>query len=250
MEQLEPEGWGRERLYPTYEKPVIIKKNLRIQFEDGEEFAVKRLLRGFSIEERERLLVYDYLTNGSLDRFIFEMNQKIADFGLATLFNPGETERDAEIVKTCGYIAPEYINSGHFSMKTDVFSYGVLILEIIAGERRTNRHSEDAESVVSHAWACWQNQTLANIIDPLMNAGPGALNHVTRTIQIVLPCLQINDTQRPIMDQIFSMLDRASHDPNLRVPVVPLQNNTTTPLQSNNNSCSAAVTISKITSRD
>ncbi|OEL21281.1 Receptor-like serine/threonine-protein kinase SD1-7, partial [Dichanthelium oligosanthes] len=63
-----------------------------------------------------------------------EMCPKISDFGLAKIFKTNDTERNTKrIVGTYGYMAPEYASKGLFSMKSDVFSFGVLVLEIISG---------------------------------------------------------------------------------------------------------------------
>ncbi|KAI7755791.1 hypothetical protein M8C21_014915, partial [Ambrosia artemisiifolia] len=142
-------------------------------------------LLGFSLQGSERLLMYEFVENASLDKFIFDptkravldwekrykilggvargllylhedsrlkiihrdlkasnilldsqMNPKIADFGMARLFTPDETQANTNrIVGTYGYMAPEYAMHGQFSVKSDVFSFGVLALEIVTGQK-------------------------------------------------------------------------------------------------------------------
>ncbi|KAM0021689.1 putative protein kinase RLK-Pelle-DLSV family [Helianthus debilis subsp. tardiflorus] len=63
-----------------------------------------------------------------------DMNAKITDFGMTRLFKPNETQGNTgRVVGTYGYMASEYVMHGHFSIKLDVFSFGVLVLEIIIG---------------------------------------------------------------------------------------------------------------------
>ncbi|KAF5761220.1 putative protein kinase RLK-Pelle-DLSV family [Helianthus annuus] len=80
-----------------------------------------------------------------------EMNPKIADFGLARLFKPDETQADtSRVVGTYGYMAPEYVRHGHFSIKLDAFSFGVLVLEIVTGqENKCFQHGGSSEYLLS-----------------------------------------------------------------------------------------------------
>ncbi|XP_060210315.1 G-type lectin S-receptor-like serine/threonine-protein kinase At1g11330 [Lycium barbarum] len=72
------------------------------------------------------------------------MNPKIADFGLARIFKQTETEAVTErVVGTYGYMAPEFAMEGAFSIKSDVFSFGVLMLEIVSGRRTTSLQQFD-----------------------------------------------------------------------------------------------------------
>ncbi|XP_010227708.1 cysteine-rich receptor-like protein kinase 6 isoform X2 [Brachypodium distachyon] len=147
-------------------------------------------LLGVCLKGEEKLLVYEYLPNRSLDTFLFapeiekrlllhweiryriiygtarglvylhedsqikiihrdlkagnvlldtNMNPKISDFGLARLFN-GErtTAMTSQVVGTLGYMAPEYAVLGHISVKLDVYSFGVLVLEVVTGRKSTD----------------------------------------------------------------------------------------------------------------
>ncbi|KAI9070745.1 hypothetical protein K1719_047291 [Acacia pycnantha] len=83
----------------------------------------------------------------------YEMNPKISDFGLARTFEGAQNQRDTRrIMGTYGYMAPEYAMEGLFSVKSDVFSFGVILLEIICGKKISGFYvSEHRQSLLSYA---------------------------------------------------------------------------------------------------
>uniref|UniRef100_A0A0E0I1Y1 Uncharacterized protein n=1 Tax=Oryza nivara TaxID=4536 RepID=A0A0E0I1Y1_ORYNI len=215
-------------------------------------------LVGFCLEEGERMLVYEYMPNKSLDFFLFEgvarglqylhqdsrkkivhrdmkasnilldidMNPKIGDFGLARLFGQDQT-RDVTncIVGTFGYMSPEYVMRGQYSTKSDVFSFGVLIIEIVTGQRNNRPYlfeqNEDIISTVSipassystmwyylrlQVWRRWSDGTVAKMIDHSLGKNyPEA--EVLKCINIGLLCLQENPVNRPTMADIMVLLN-------------------------------------------
>ncbi|CAO1948025.1 unnamed protein product [Urochloa humidicola] len=225
-------------------------------------------LLGSCIEDHERILVYEFLTNSSLDKILFvtgklnlqdparqpeltwgqrhkiiegigrgllylhedsrltiihrdlkasnilldvHMNPKISDFGLAKLFNiessVGNTSR---IAGTYGYMAPEYALHGIFSAKSDVFSYGVLVLEIITGRRNTYTHaSGPSEGLLTYVWRHWSRGS----VQPLLEGCPGEgrrPQEILRCIHVGLLCVQEDPQLRPGMASVVVMLNSRS----------------------------------------
>ncbi|KAK7269960.1 hypothetical protein RIF29_22783 [Crotalaria pallida] len=148
-----------------------------------------------------------------------EMNPKIADFGMARLFVVDQTQGDTNrIVGTYGYMAPEYAMHGQFLVKSDVFSFGVLVLEIVSGRKNTSiRQGENVEDLLTFAWKNWRDGTAANIVDPTINNG--SENEIMRCIHIGLLCVQENVAARPTMGTVVLMLN--SYSVTLAVPSEP-----------------------------
>ncbi|KAL4643556.1 hypothetical protein ACB092_02G101100 [Castanea dentata] len=148
-----------------------------------------------------------------------EMNPKISDFGLARLFDAGQSQdKTCRRVGTYGYMAPEYISHGHYSMKSDVFSFGILVLEIVSGKKKSWLcNTDDVELLLSYAWTNWREGTASNLIDQTL--GDGSRSEIMRCIHIGLLCVQENVAYRPTMASVVQML--SSHSSSLPTPARP-----------------------------
>ncbi|TVU03412.1 hypothetical protein EJB05_51050, partial [Eragrostis curvula] len=137
-----------------------------------------------------------------------EMNPKISDFGLAKIFSSNNTEESTtrRVVGTYGYMAPEYASEGLFSIKSEVFSFGVLVIEILSGKRNSDSHEcGDFINVLGYAWQLYEEERWSELIDtslvPMHNSG-----EIRRCMNIALLCVQENAADRPTMLDVVAML--------------------------------------------
>ncbi|GLT83177.1 hypothetical protein SLE2022_014820 [Rubroshorea leprosula] len=148
-----------------------------------------------------------------------DMNAKIADFGMARLFIRDETQGNtSKIVGTYGYMAPEYATRGQFSIKSDVFSFGVLILEIVSSRKNSWFENEDTEDLLCWAWRNWKEGTALNLIDPTLR-NDSRTNQMLICIHIGLLCIQENVAYRPTMSSVVHVLN--DNSTTLPVPSQP-----------------------------
>ncbi|KAL7213404.1 hypothetical protein ACSBR2_016011 [Camellia fascicularis] len=137
-----------------------------------------------------------------------EMNPKISDFGMARIFGGNQSEVNTNrVVGTYGYMSPEYAMEGLFSVKSDVFSFGVLLLEIISGKRNGGFYlSEHGYSLLTFAWKLWCEGQGLEMIDPLLVQSCVAVEAL-KWIHIGLLCVQENPADRPTMSSVVVMLE-------------------------------------------
>ncbi|KAM3732298.1 hypothetical protein ACB098_11G049300 [Castanea mollissima] len=137
----------------------------------------------------------------------YEMNPKIADFGIARIFGGDETEaKTSRVVGTYGYMPPEYAIDGLFSVKSDVYSFGVLVLEIVSGKRnRGFCHPDHNLNLLGHAWRLYKKARQLELIDKFENESCNP-NEVLRSIHVGLLCVQQCPEYRPTMSTVVLML--------------------------------------------
>ncbi|EES17896.1 cysteine-rich receptor-like protein kinase 10 [Sorghum bicolor] len=232
----------------------------------------KNLVRlvGVCLEEQEKILVYEYMPNRSLDTILFDSvkskeldwgkrlkivtgvarglqylheesqlkivhrdlkpsnvlldsdyNPKISDFGLAKLFEKDQSQGvTSHIAGTYGYMAPEYAMQGQYSVKSDVFSLGVLILEMVTGRKNSSLdNSEESVDLLSLVWEHWSTGTIEELLDPFLMSRQAPPDQMSKLVNIGLLCVQDSPADRPTMSSVSVML--SSNTVSLQVPSRP-----------------------------
>ncbi|KAD0592082.1 hypothetical protein E3N88_44007 [Mikania micrantha] len=136
-----------------------------------------------------------------------DMNPKISDFGLARNFvGDDTTTKTKRVVGTYGYIPPEYALHGRFSIKSDVFSFGVLVLEIISGKKNKEfSHGDRRDNLLGHAWRLYKEGRSIELMSGTLKHSC-ILSEVLRSIHVALLCVQHHAEDRPVMLSIVLML--------------------------------------------
>ncbi|XP_051125284.1 cold-responsive protein kinase 1-like isoform X2 [Andrographis paniculata] len=132
---------------------------------------------------------------------------KIGDFGLAKLFPDDITHISTKIAGTTGYLAPEYALGGRLTVKADVYSFGVLTLEIVSGLScgKTN-YGGAPKLLVEWAWEHYKEGKLRDLVDKELDEFPE--EEVLRYMKVALFCTQAVTSRRPSMSQVIEMLSK------------------------------------------
>ncbi|XP_047310088.1 probable LRR receptor-like serine/threonine-protein kinase RFK1 isoform X2 [Impatiens glandulifera] len=145
-----------------------------------------------------------------------ELDPKISDFGLARLNEDDRTHVSTRVAGTIGYMAPEYALWGHLSYKADVYSFGVLLLEIVSGKNNNNFMPDDGNFVCLLDWACHLEQkgTLTKLVDERVGWNFDK-EEVERVVKIAILCTNGSPSLRPMMSEIVGMLEGHSPIPDV-----------------------------------
>lgn len=214
-------------------------------------------LRGFCSEGSNKLLVYDFMPNSSLDTLLFrEESQvldwntrfqvalgtargltylhekcrdciihcdikpenilldgdfcpKVADFGLAKLVGRDFSRVLTTMRGTRGYLAPEWISGVAITAKADVYSYGMMLFELVSGRRNTEQ-SEDGKIKFFPTWAAGKitegEEDVLSIVDPRLE-GKADPQEVLKICKLGCWCIQDDENRRPTMGQVVQILE-------------------------------------------
>ncbi|KAK1416395.1 hypothetical protein QVD17_32186 [Tagetes erecta] len=222
-------------------------------------------LRGFCTWKSQQFLVYDFMSNGSLDRWIYhgnrehilewkcrkkiildiakglaylheecmqkiihldikpqnilldeKFNAKVSDFGLSKLIDRNQSQVMTTMRGTPGYLAPEWLSSV-ITEKVDVYSFGIVLLEILCGRPNFERSQpEENRHLLSVFQKCWEQGTLLDIVDN--NSEDMQMNsiEVVEMMKMASWCLQADYTQRPSMSTVVKVLEGGTNvEPNM-----------------------------------
>ncbi|KEH26357.1 tyrosine kinase family protein [Medicago truncatula] len=136
------------------------------------------------------------------------MIPKISDFGLARIIEISQDEGSTDrIVGTFIYMSPEYVMFGQFSENSDIYSFGVMLLEIIAEKKNKSSFTPHhvADGLLNHVWRRWMEETPLSILDPNIEEDYST-NEVIKCIQIGLLCVQNDPDARPSIVTVASYL--------------------------------------------
>lgn len=245
IKELDPEGlqgdreWLAEMIYlGQLRHPNLVK------------------LIGYCCEDDHRLLVYEYMESGSLEKHLYprmcatltwsrrmkvaldaarglaflheadmpviyrdlktsnilldaDFNAKLSDFGLAKDGPMGDqTHVSTRVLGTYGYAAPEYVMTGHLTARSDVYSYGVVLLEMLVGRRAIDKTRPSREYNLVE-WArplLNHNKKLFKILDPRLEVQYSSKT-VVKVATLAYQCLSQNPKERPLMSQVVEILE-------------------------------------------
>ncbi|XP_058209746.1 probable leucine-rich repeat receptor-like serine/threonine-protein kinase At3g14840 isoform X1 [Rhododendron vialii] len=143
-------------------------------------------------------------TNVLLDK---NLNPKISDFGLAKLDEEDDTHISTRIAGTYGYMAPEYAMRGYLTDKADVYSFGIVALEIVSGRSNTSyRTKEYCLYLLDWALVLKQKGNMMELVDPKLGSDFNKIE-VTGMINVALMCTNVSPAVRPAMSSVVSMLE-------------------------------------------
>ena len=248
---------------------IAVKKLERMEKEGDKEFGaeVKAIgrtnhknlvqLLGYCNEGQHRLLVYEFMSNGSLATFLFGnsrpdwckrtriilgtargllylheecstqiihcdikpqnillddfLTARISDFGLAKLLKTDQTRTMTGIRGTKGYVAPEWFKTVPVTAKIDVYSFGIVLLEIIFCRKNFEPDVRDESQMILADWVqdCYKEKRLDLLVGNDDEAF-GDMEKLEKLVMIAIWCTQEDPSQRPTMKKVVQMLEGAA----------------------------------------
>ncbi|KAL0362532.1 UNVERIFIED_CONTAM: putative receptor-like protein kinase [Sesamum calycinum] len=136
-----------------------------------------------------------------------EFNAKVSDFGLAKLLGSGESHITTRVMGTFGYVAPEYANTGLLNEKSDIYSFGVLLLEAVTGRDPVD-YGRPADEVNLVEWLKMMvgNRRAEEVVDPNLEVKP-TTRALKRALLVALRCVDPDSEKRPKMSHVVRMLE-------------------------------------------
>ncbi|RVW69781.1 Lectin-domain containing receptor kinase VI.3 [Vitis vinifera] len=214
---------------PTNGNEVAVKKIVQNLTHGMREFAAEieslgrlrhknlrfNILRGIAAgllylhEEWEKVVIHRDVkaSNVLIDS---DMNGRLGDFGLARLYDHGKNSHTTSVVGTIGYLAPELTRTGKASTSSDVFAYGVLLLEVACGKRPirpADSQSSDHFILMDWVFECYQAGQILDAVDPRMNS-VYVVEEVELVLRLGLFCSHPRPEARPTMRQVTRYLSR------------------------------------------
>ncbi|XP_039127613.1 probable receptor-like protein kinase At2g42960 [Dioscorea cayenensis subsp. rotundata] len=235
------------------------EKEFRVEVEAIGHVRHKNLVRllGYCIEGTQRMLVYEYVSNGNLEEWLHgaqrdqrsltwearmkilistakalaylheciepkvvhrdikssniliddDFNAKVSDFGLAKLLGAGKSHITTRVMGTFGYVAPEYANTGLLNEKSDIYSFGVVLLEAISGRDPVD-YARAVQEVNLVDWLKMMvgNKRSEEVVDPYLVPRP-SIRALKRALLTALRCVDPDSEKRPNMGQVVRMLE-------------------------------------------
>nr|XP_024397739.1 LRR receptor-like serine/threonine-protein kinase FEI 2 isoform X1 [Physcomitrium patens] len=136
-----------------------------------------------------------------------KLEPHVSDFGLAKLLEDESSHVTTIVAGTFGYLAPEYMHSGRATEKGDVYSYGVMLLELISGKRPTDASLiKNNLNLVSWVTSCARTNQVEEIVEKsCLDEVP--IERIESTLNIALQCISPNPDERPTMDRVVQLLE-------------------------------------------
>ncbi|KAL5076968.1 hypothetical protein RYX36_015952 [Vicia faba] len=249
-------------------KKLVLGKSSKIDNDFGSDVKLiissvdhRNLVRliGCCSKKQEKILVYEYMANSSLDKFLFgdkkslnwkqrcdiilgtarglaylheefdiaiihrdikssnillddNLQPKIADFGLARLLPGDRSHLRTGVAGTLGYTAPEYAIHGQLSEKADTYSYGIVVLEIISGQKSTEvkEDDDDGDYLLQKSWKLHERGRQLELMDKTLDPNDYDGEEVKKMIEIALLCTQASAGMRPTMSEVVVLLQTKS----------------------------------------